>query len=332
MPPAGRDVRLWPSRPGMTVGCTNPGAAGLDAAGYRSTAIGTRGSTCRCRAGRSAGRREGAPPTPFLRTEGLVSARCVNDGPRGYLSVRTNADPSDKRTDRIGGEVGLLGMFLPGWGMHLADIADRPGRPHPRRSKRSVRAIQNSSSTGSSSARASLSASIAEGMNTPFSTVLTVLRRDPDRARRARPGSARARFARSLSRLASRSAIAVRAPLEHAEADQRRGDAERHDEVDRFAPLTGSNMVDEIAARSPPASPPMNPQPHAPSARLARVFSSLSKVAHFARLQPESPPVASASSSTSDRTSQAPIFTWSTARSPSARRRRRKLACWRQDR
>ena len=28
-----------------------------------------------------------------------------------------------RRTDRIGGEVGMLGMFLPGWGMHLADIA-----------------------------------------------------------------------------------------------------------------------------------------------------------------------------------------------------------------
>ena len=38
----------------------------------------------------------------------LVSARCVNDGPRGYLSIRTNADPRDKRTDRIGGEVGIL--------------------------------------------------------------------------------------------------------------------------------------------------------------------------------------------------------------------------------
>jgi hypothetical protein len=51
-----------------------------------------------------------------------VSARCVNDGPRGYLSIRTNVDPKDKRTDRIGGEVGALGFFLPGWGMHLADI------------------------------------------------------------------------------------------------------------------------------------------------------------------------------------------------------------------
>ena len=70
---------------------------------------------------------EGPPPTPYLRTEGLVSARCVNDGPRGYLSIRTNADPRDKRTDRVGGEVGMLGFFLPGWGMHLSDIAEAQG-------------------------------------------------------------------------------------------------------------------------------------------------------------------------------------------------------------
>jgi hypothetical protein len=70
---------------------------------------------------------EGAPPSPFLRTEGLVSARCVSEGPRGYLSIRTNADPKDKRTDRIGGEVGALGFFIPGWGMHLADISAPQG-------------------------------------------------------------------------------------------------------------------------------------------------------------------------------------------------------------
>jgi hypothetical protein len=51
----------------------------------------------------------------------------VNDGPRGYLSIRTNHAPGDKRTDRVGGEVAVLGMFLPGWGMHLADVAEAQG-------------------------------------------------------------------------------------------------------------------------------------------------------------------------------------------------------------
>ena len=57
----------------------------------------------------------------------MVSGQCGNDGPRGYLSIRTHADPGDKRTDRVGGEVAVLGMFLPGWGMHLADMAEAQG-------------------------------------------------------------------------------------------------------------------------------------------------------------------------------------------------------------
>jgi hypothetical protein len=65
---------------------------------------------------------EGAPPTPFVRTEGLASGRCVNDGQRGYLELRTNVTPGAKWTGRIGGEVGIGGMFIPGWGMHLADV------------------------------------------------------------------------------------------------------------------------------------------------------------------------------------------------------------------
>jgi hypothetical protein len=70
---------------------------------------------------------EGAPSTPYVRTEGLASGRCVNDGQRGYLSIRTNHAAGEKWTDRIGGEVAILGMFLPGWGMHLADVAEAQG-------------------------------------------------------------------------------------------------------------------------------------------------------------------------------------------------------------
>ena len=108
-------------QPGMTVACTNParpGSAGwekLDSYWFARSALPVPG-------GPIVWSSEGPPPTPYVRTEGLVSAKCVNDGQRGYLSVRTNADPNDKRTDRIGGEVGLAGMFMPGWGMHLADM------------------------------------------------------------------------------------------------------------------------------------------------------------------------------------------------------------------
>ena len=116
----------WSPAPGMTVACTNPGRPGatgwvkLDSYWFARSSLPVPG-------GPIAWSSEGAPPTPWLRTEGLVSARCVNAGRLGYLSVHTNADPRDRRTDRIGGEVGMLGMFIPGWGMHLADMAIAQG-------------------------------------------------------------------------------------------------------------------------------------------------------------------------------------------------------------
>lgn len=124
-PPPGALFGYAPAA-GQTVACTNPAALGsrswanLDS--YWSARAGNpvpggpiRWST------------EGAPPTPFLRTEGLVSGRCVNEGPRGYLELRTNVTPGAKWTDRIGGEVGLGGFFIPGWGMHLADVPAAQG-------------------------------------------------------------------------------------------------------------------------------------------------------------------------------------------------------------
>ena len=119
-PPAGALFGIA-SAPGMSVGCTNParpGATGwvpLDSYWNSRSSFPVPGGPIVWSSG-------GAPPTPYLRTEGLVSARCVNDGARGYLSIRTNADPRDKRTDRVGGEVGALGFFLPGWGMHMNDV------------------------------------------------------------------------------------------------------------------------------------------------------------------------------------------------------------------
>jgi hypothetical protein len=113
-------------QPGMTVACVNPARPGsrnwekLDSYFFTRSTLPAPGGPIRWSS-------EGPPPTPYVRTDGLVSGKCINEGPRGYLSVRTNADPKDKRTDRIGGEVGMLGMFIPGWGMHLADIAIAQG-------------------------------------------------------------------------------------------------------------------------------------------------------------------------------------------------------------
>jgi hypothetical protein len=108
------------AQPGMTIGCTNParlvrGSAPLDSYWFAGPSVTPTQTPIEWS-------REGAPPTPFLRTEGLVSAACVNRGNAGYLSVMVNADPSDARTDRIPGDVAFGGAVQPAWGLHLADM------------------------------------------------------------------------------------------------------------------------------------------------------------------------------------------------------------------
>jgi hypothetical protein len=113
-------------RSGMTVGCVNPAQPGskdwvqLDSEWYARSSLPIPG-------GPISWSTQGAPPTPYLETKGLVSAKCINDGQRGYLWIRTNHKTGDKWTDRIGGEVGLFGMFLPAWGMHLSDVEEAQG-------------------------------------------------------------------------------------------------------------------------------------------------------------------------------------------------------------
>ncbi len=113
-------------QPGMTVGCVNPALPGsrewvkLDSYWFTRSTLPVPGGPVQWSA-------EGRPPTPYVRTEGLVSGRCVNNGPQGYLSIRTNHSAGDKWTDHIGGEVAVFGMFLPAWGMHLSDIAEAQG-------------------------------------------------------------------------------------------------------------------------------------------------------------------------------------------------------------
>ena len=107
--------------PGRTVACTNPaalagGSAPLESYWFAGPSVTATQSAITWSSA-------GAPPAPFLRTAGLVSARCVNDGPIGYLAVSVNADPADARTDRIPGDVMLAGQPAPGWGTHLVDMS-----------------------------------------------------------------------------------------------------------------------------------------------------------------------------------------------------------------
>lgn len=125
VPPAGAMFGVT-DEPGMTVGCVNPAQPGsrdwvpLESEWYDRSSLPVPGGPINWSA-------EGNPPTPYLETKGLVSGRCINEGGRGYLSIRTNHKPGEKWTDRVGGEVGILGMFLPGWGMHLSDVEEAQG-------------------------------------------------------------------------------------------------------------------------------------------------------------------------------------------------------------
>ena len=125
VPPAGAIFGIA-NRPGMTVGCVNPGRPGatgwvpLDSVWYARSSNPVPG-------GPIAWSSDGPPPTPYVRTQGLVSAKCINDGERGYLWIRTNHKAGEKWTDHIGGEVGVMNMFLPGWGMHLSDVYEAQG-------------------------------------------------------------------------------------------------------------------------------------------------------------------------------------------------------------
>jgi hypothetical protein len=108
------------ARPGMTAGCTNPAALGGGGAKLDSywftLAPAQPGSEPVVWSS------QGSPPTPFLRTEGLVGAECRHDGQAGYLAVTENGDPGDARTDRIPGDVYTMGKLNPGWGLHMIDM------------------------------------------------------------------------------------------------------------------------------------------------------------------------------------------------------------------
>jgi hypothetical protein len=108
------------ARPGMTAGCTNPaalrgGRATLDSYWFAMSPPAPGATPV-------AWSSQGPPPTPFLRTEGLVTAECRHNGQSGYLAVTENADPKDARTDRIPGDVYIAGKLNPGWGLHLVDM------------------------------------------------------------------------------------------------------------------------------------------------------------------------------------------------------------------
>lgn len=108
------------AKAGMTAGCTNPAALGGGRAKLDSHWFTL--SPAQAGAEPVVWSSRGDPPTPFLRTEGLVTAECRHSGQAGWLAVTENAGPGDARTDRIPGDVYVMGKLNPGWGLHLIDV------------------------------------------------------------------------------------------------------------------------------------------------------------------------------------------------------------------
>lgn len=115
-PPPENSLFGLPPSPEVTVACTNPAALGggsgalnayLSAGG--ATIAGPRPATEWVAGGP-------AVETPFVSVPGLLSAECTSNEYATYLELTVNGDPSDPRTDDIGGDL------TPQWGLHLVDV------------------------------------------------------------------------------------------------------------------------------------------------------------------------------------------------------------------
>jgi hypothetical protein len=60
--------------------------------------------------------------TPFVSVPGLLMANCASNEHATYLEITVKGDPSDPRTDDIGGDLGMPGKPIPMWGLHLIDV------------------------------------------------------------------------------------------------------------------------------------------------------------------------------------------------------------------
>lgn len=60
--------------------------------------------------------------TPFVKTPGLVTLRCVRSGEFDYLSLHVNPDPRGRRTNEIAGEIVRPSGIDYSWGLHILDM------------------------------------------------------------------------------------------------------------------------------------------------------------------------------------------------------------------
>lgn len=109
------------STSGMEVACTNPAAVGGGRAPLRAL-LPTNSAVVDNASTQPAWAKGVEVTTAFVALPGLLSGECRSEGGAQFLAVRTDSDPADPRTDRIGGDVVLGGKVVESWGLHLIDV------------------------------------------------------------------------------------------------------------------------------------------------------------------------------------------------------------------
>ncbi|WP_242183396.1 DUF3089 domain-containing protein [Sphingomonas sp. CARO-RG-8B-R24-01] len=119
-PPSNSRFGIVP-QPDMVAACVDPAA--LDGKPKPTDAyLGARGAGLASAAQGPWSNDGAAVTTTFVKVPGLLSTRCASSGRFRYLAVTTNANPADKRTDHIVGDVVVGGKILADWGLHLVDL------------------------------------------------------------------------------------------------------------------------------------------------------------------------------------------------------------------
>ncbi|HET9160219.1 MAG TPA: DUF3089 domain-containing protein [Caulobacteraceae bacterium] len=120
--PPPKDSRFGRARDGLVAGCTNPSNL-KGGKGTPESYFLTHGLLNRTNDDVQAWTR---PPTkiatPFVKTPGLISTECKSNGAFSWLAMHVNANPKDRRTDEVAGEIiRPTGADLT-WGLHLLDM------------------------------------------------------------------------------------------------------------------------------------------------------------------------------------------------------------------
>ncbi len=107
--------------PAMSGSCTNPATLGEGSVPLHAYLFAT-GRTIAMAGANTTWVTGKTVDTPFVSVPGLLSARCASNEHATYLDITVNGNPSDPRTDDIGGDLGMPGKPVPMWGLHLIDV------------------------------------------------------------------------------------------------------------------------------------------------------------------------------------------------------------------